>query len=294
MPGNSHQRRQVRRQEQRITESVLKRIPNKYKFDICTFFVGIGFTMTAAELWGFLYWPGVVCVYIGVVFGWMHLWGDFDIFSNRVPWARKLLASVVALAFLFIWTTKVVAVSAPLETSATATLGNYPSSTSVGGIWWDSRMDEDGRLNLKNPTNNAYKDADLYVLSDIWIVGAAKLSGIDDVKITPYDPEKLQIRGTWLSGTDEKGHPIMVPGPDRPLNLGHPTGVRIVADTIHARSDLEILLVMVAFNRAYSFRLPDKLFSQKQMPRFVRLTGTYKVLGRTRAIDKTANIVAQP
>jgi hypothetical protein len=256
-------------------------------------FVGLGLTMAAAELWAVLYWPGVLSVYLGIILVWRHLWEDNGTFSDRLPLLRKLAASAFVLTFLLIWTTKVVAVSAPLESLATATLGNYPSGTAVGGVIWDSVMDEDGRLNLKNPTGNSYRDIDLYVLSDIWVTGAIKLSGIDDVKFTPYDPGIVQIRGTWLGGLGPSGDPFQMPGPGQPVNLGHPTGIRIVGDVLHARSDIDILLVMIAFNRADGLRMPKRMFSRKKMPQFVKLRGTYKVLGRTVMIDRNVSIDTQ-
>ena len=286
MSGNSQQRRQERRREQRLVDAVLRRIPTKYKWDLGSLGLGMGLRFAAGDISQFFYWTGIVVVYLAVLSLGRHVWEEHRLWA-RLPWARKITTLTLCSVFAVMWTINVFA-SAPLPVGAYATLGNYGTSDYAPIKPWNATMYQDGRLDIHNPSDADYSDLDLALRSDLWIGGAAQLSTIPNVSfIKLEEPGRPRFGGIWLGGTDKNGNPVALPIPqDTPIDLSGPTGIRLTCTKLPHGSTLNLALILISFNQAGKGGLfPPKLFSEKRPPTYVRVTGTYRAHGRVRSID---------
>jgi hypothetical protein len=105
----------------------------KYLWDVGALLLGLGATLMVTEVWPSMYWPGVVCFYLGAISLVRHLAIDAELLAQN-PILRKALAAICLVAVLYFWSIKVVFVSAPMNEDSSAWIGNYPTGTVVGGI----------------------------------------------------------------------------------------------------------------------------------------------------------------
>lgn len=289
MPGNSRQRRHERRREERLLQDVLDRVPKKYKWDFGSVLLGLGLALAASEYWQPLYWPGVVAVYVGAAFLVLHLWSDDEILRKWPSLVRRSVSLIIIIPALWIWTAQIVFVSAPLDIKTYGSIGNYQPGANVYGVPWNSKMYEDARLDLRNPTDIDYRDIDLTITSDLWIVHSVQISSFLNVSFTDVDSSQPGLSAAWINGTDARNQPLSIPVP-KPINLARPSGTRLLCDRLPKHSELKLMLVLVSFNHAIGFRVPDQIFTRKVKPTHVAISGSYKVLGRARPMSTRLSI----
>ena len=252
----------------------------QHLWDFGTFAVGTGLAVTASDTWAPLYWPGVAASTLGALMIAMHFWNDDEIL-RRVPSARKGIAIMLCIGWFYLWFAKIVFVTAPLQESIYASLGDYPPGTTVAGIQWDSHRYMDLRINITNPSDYSYKDLDLELDVDgVTVLSVGKLAGLPDVKAQMDEP----ANGVWLLLTDGTALPV-----PHILNESRPTGARITCDNIVKHSSVNLAVTVTKLN--YNPGPKEDLFAAKELPRSLHLEGAYSVLGRRRGVDVSIQIL---
>jgi hypothetical protein len=155
MSGNSRQRRR----ERRAVKGLLRFMPKRYRWDVGVLLFGAGLTLMATEAFAALFWPGVVCVYLGIWLLGRHLFDDDNILP-RVPAIRKALVVVLGVVVGYYWSVNVAMTKAPMNISAYSTIGDYPPETNINGIPWNRDLYSDLRVDIDNPTDSDYRELD--------------------------------------------------------------------------------------------------------------------------------------
>ncbi|HVP44736.1 MAG TPA: hypothetical protein VMS96_15000 [Terriglobales bacterium] len=254
----------------------------KYGLDVAAILLSVGIAFILTEVVPALYWLGIVALYASCILLAYHLWVDLK------PGQAVRIVAVLPLAFAAFISVTLVFVPAPIEPYVIADLGNYPKGTVIapGVEWRDPEHYVDVRLSLTNSTANDYKDVDIQVNPDITVFQAAQLSGIPGVNLSLEGKPQAEM---WLEGVDNEGKPFRFPAPVS-INMDRPTGIRILCDRFPKHSTINLILVSAALN--YGFPLAKQMFAPKRLPRTIHISGSYRVLGRTRSVDDTVRVEA--
>jgi hypothetical protein len=140
------------------------------------------------------------------------------------------------------------------------------------------------RIDISNPSAYDYKDVDLFIIEDIPIIAAGQITQIPGVSFFAEDSQ-APFSSAQSGGEDMSGNPLTIPLPI-PLDLSKPRGFRLVCDKLPRHSTVKIVLASVALNYGPP-PLPKALFAPKRVPREVKISGSYRVVGRERDVAET-------
>lgn len=255
----------------------------KYLWDGGALAVGAGIAIMVTDLWPSLYWYGVVLFYVGTASLARHIATDDAIFANH-PSVRKCAALIGLLAIFYLWSAKVVFVRASIGEEAVANIGDYPQGQNVSGIQWEDHF-EDLRLHLTNNSDYDFRDMDISLTSDLWVMGGIEEDNVcSHIRLFQENSNKVKIGDAWLGGTDSSGKPMTIPL-GKPIDVTAPTGLRVICDTFPRHSTISLVIVLIAFNPGRNGVLEPSLFASKRLPNWISLEGDYRALGRTRDVS---------
>src|SRR5260370_37065254 len=120
------------------------------------------------------FWPGIVCVYAGIITLSLDVWcfEDFGRAENlRWILSALILLSATAVAWLLVFN------RAPLEIEAHMWKAPHPLHYQFAGTTWIPEW-SDLRINVKNPSDLSYDDLDVVIDTDAWIMRTGQLPSI--------------------------------------------------------------------------------------------------------------------
>jgi hypothetical protein len=130
---------------------------------------------------------------------------------------------------------------------------------------------------------------DIQINPDMTVYEMAQLSTIPGVSLSLEDDV---IIAASAFATDPQGKRYQVPV-GRNINIGRPTGIRLMCDRFPQHTTIKLILASVALNYAPPGSPATKeLYAAKRLPNFVLFRGHYRVFGRVRSIEDRIEFAA--
>jgi hypothetical protein len=182
-----------------------------------------------------------------------------------------LAASYLSIIIFVTW--GIVFVKAPVEIQVAGIPGDYPLGTTIAGINWNPAY-SDIRISLTNQGHSDYLDFDMKLVVDGYIIEAVLQNDFAGCSLMSTSP----VVEMHLSGTDPKtGLPFQQPF----IPIGKNAPRRLRCDKLPSKVLLTIVVAVanLDFNFAHATTsvLPDAFYGPKRMPKWVTVSGTYKV-----------------
>lgn len=173
------------------------------------------------------FWISVVLVYSGFAVLAFDIY--FEPEFTQVP---KIIAKVIILGVVLLFSLKFVFVPAPFTVDATATTGEFSAGRSIGAIAWKPYFTE---LNLltNNPTDGNYDDVDILLKPDYPIAAITQTSNLSDVSF--QDQYSMDLR----MALDTTVAPLVLFATD--------AGYKVHCGRIPPKNALKIVIALVAF-----------------------------------------------
>jgi hypothetical protein len=230
------------------------------------------------------YWWNVGAFYIGV----LALAAEAMLENWSLRWRVGVCA--VWLAFLVLFSWKVVWVSAPFEPMFTAGDGDYAVGSDVYGIKWESGV-SDLSIAIPNPTSFNYEGLDISFKPDVPVREIAQVTSLADVSYQVIrEARGMEIANMKFTAKDKNG---------RVVSSGSPTlyasadGFRMHCPDLPPNTILELFVALVnpkVGNQGLTMLNggdPSSFGGERKKAGSVYIKGRFNVLNRPHLIEHT-------